>query len=157
MRTDRFFTAGWGCLSSGGVTPWLHPQVTRPGHTSWPNACWDTPPAHCMLEYTPCEQNEWHTGVKTLPCPKLRLRVVVNMASWPRLIRETRCQEVGCFTWKFLKSTLNWQFWPNLELRSHGYNSTTWINNGYESTIYTPQRSDPSCAQKHRISSTLCI
>ena len=32
---------------------------------------------HCMLGYTP-EQNDWQTGVKTLPCPKLRLRAVMN-------------------------------------------------------------------------------
>ena len=25
-----------------------------------------------------CEQNDWQTGVKTLPCPKLRLRAVIN-------------------------------------------------------------------------------
>ena len=26
----------------------------------------------------PCEQNDWQTGVKILPCPKLRLRAVVR-------------------------------------------------------------------------------
>ena len=42
---------GRGCLPSGVVCP---------------IACWDTPLS--------CEQN--NTGVKTLPCPKLHLRVV---------------------------------------------------------------------------------
>ena len=38
-------------------------------------------PAHCMLGYTPpCEQND-RTGVRTLPCPKLHLwMVVINSA-----------------------------------------------------------------------------
>ena len=32
---------------------------------------------HCILRYThPCAQNDWQTGVKTLPCAKLRLRAV---------------------------------------------------------------------------------
>ena len=26
----------------------------------------------------PCEQNDWQTGVKTLPCPKLHLRAVIS-------------------------------------------------------------------------------
>ena len=26
----------------------------------------------------PCEQNDWQTSVKTLPCPKPRLRVVIK-------------------------------------------------------------------------------
>ena len=26
----------------------------------------------------PCEQDDWHTPVKTLPCPKLRLRAVIK-------------------------------------------------------------------------------
>ena len=41
------------------------------------NACWDTtttPP-------TPRGQNSWHTLLKILPCPKLRLQVVTRMHS----------------------------------------------------------------------------
>ena len=34
------------------------------------NACWDTTPLH--------GQNSWHTLLKILPCPKLRLRAVTN-------------------------------------------------------------------------------
>ena len=41
-----------------------------------------TPQDHTLLMTTPKDntlphkQNDWQTGVKTLPCPKLRLRVV---------------------------------------------------------------------------------
>ena len=34
------------------------------------NACWNTPPPH--------GQNSWHTLLKILSCPKLRLRAVIN-------------------------------------------------------------------------------
>ena len=56
-----------------------------------------TPPSHCMLGYTPCPLHvgihtplpiacwdrhplwtEWHTGIKTLPFPKLRLQTVTR-------------------------------------------------------------------------------
>ena len=57
MRAARFsgYFGGGMCLPGGGV---------------------------CPEEGGPCEQNDWQTGVKTLPCPKLRLRaVMINMFS----------------------------------------------------------------------------
>ena len=33
----------------------------------------------CLGVYTPREQNDWQTGVKTLPCPRFRLRAVINI------------------------------------------------------------------------------
>ena len=82
-------------LPPGYRPPWM--QTPSPGcRPSWmqtplSNACWEAnPPSQCMLgsqphlpsacwetnSPTPCGQKEWHTPVKILPCPKLRLRVV---------------------------------------------------------------------------------
>ena len=36
----------------------------------------------------PCEQNESQTGVKTLPCPKVRLRAVISKNNPDILIRK---------------------------------------------------------------------
>ena len=44
-----------GCLVSGGVVS-----------------------QHALRQTPACEQNSWHTLVKILPCPKLRLRTVIN-------------------------------------------------------------------------------
>ena len=55
-------------------TPWTHPQDTHtPGHT---NPFHNTSPFHITPD---CEQNDWQTGVKTLPSSKLRLRVVIML------------------------------------------------------------------------------
>ena len=35
-------------------------------------------PGGYLPRYPPCEQNVWQTGVKILPCPKLRLRAVIT-------------------------------------------------------------------------------
>ena len=35
---------------------------------------------------TPGQKDDWNTPVKTLPCPKLRLRVVISSRSWKCLI-----------------------------------------------------------------------
>ena len=32
-----------------------------------------------LPDHPPCGQKEWHTPVKILPCPKLRLRAVINL------------------------------------------------------------------------------
>ena len=72
MRTTRF--SGhlyWGvsALDPSGHTHHLDTQ-TSPFHLTHPP--FTSPPP------TPCEQNDWQTGVKTLPCPKLRLGAVKN-------------------------------------------------------------------------------
>ena len=33
-----------------------------------PSACWDMSAGGGAAPHTPCEQNDWQTGVKTLPC-----------------------------------------------------------------------------------------
>ena len=33
----------------------------------------------CTEANPPCEQNSWHTLLKILPCPKLRLRAVISL------------------------------------------------------------------------------
>ena len=92
MRTARLFTV-WGvCIKGGlpnlrGVCIWgicptpggLHPGglPNLGGGSAQPqggsaSGGWSDPPA---------PWKEWHTGVKTLPCPKLRLRAV-NMKEW---------------------------------------------------------------------------
>ena len=45
---------------------------------------WVVPAQGCILacngaDTTPSKQNDWQTGVKTLPCLKLRLRVVITI------------------------------------------------------------------------------
>ena len=66
------------------VTCMLPPHQLRPtssaaayillvGHVTC-KACWDTKPP---LPH--CEQNSWHTPMKILPCPKLRLRAVITI------------------------------------------------------------------------------
>ena len=61
----------WGCTWSWGV--YLVPGcVPGPGGCTWSReggTCPGTPP---------CEQNDWQTGVKIIPCPKLRLRGVTS-------------------------------------------------------------------------------
>ena len=57
------------------LLPWVwawrparYAGIPPPPPETW-KACWDTIPS-------PCEQNYWHTLLKILPCPKLRLRAV---------------------------------------------------------------------------------
>ena len=66
-----------GCRPPGcrptGCRPHLHAHPPP-----WSCDLW------CMLGSQPLHQlTEWHTGVKTLPCPKLRLRTVKIWASVP--------------------------------------------------------------------------
>ena len=71
----------WGVVSlvlgeylvSGGV----------PGPRGW--GCTWSQGGHLPM-YSPCEQNDWQTGVKTLPCPKLRLRAVITGNCMPHLV-----------------------------------------------------------------------
>ena len=61
-------------------------KTTKPeGHNRMPHPPWEqTPPDQAPpweqtppeQTHPPCEQNSWHTAMKILPCPKLRLRVV---------------------------------------------------------------------------------
>ena len=75
MHSSRMHTArGVGCVCtwSRGVCTWsLGGVYLVPGGWTWSwtggGICPGTPP---------CEQNSWHTLLKILPCPKLRLRVV---------------------------------------------------------------------------------
>ena len=55
MRTARFSCRLGGCLPGG-----VYLGVSAQG------------------VYTPSEQNDWQTGVKIIPCPKLRLRAVIS-------------------------------------------------------------------------------
>ena len=51
--------------------------------TPLPSACWETPlPSACWEATTPL-WTEWHTGVKTLPCPKLHLHAVKYLQTQP--------------------------------------------------------------------------
>ena len=61
-----------GCTCPGGVpvqggVPGQGVYLPR-GVPAWGCTCPGTPP---------CEQNSWHTLLKILPCPKLRLRAVI--------------------------------------------------------------------------------
>ena len=67
MRTTRLLTVShWagGCLPRGGFCPGgVYPRGVSPGGVYLGGVCPDqrqTPP--------PREQNDWQTGVKTLPC-----------------------------------------------------------------------------------------
>ena len=86
VRGFAFTTSKQDCILVGCVPPayWPYPVVL--GEGVLPNALWMQTPwcrprwscdLCCMLRsQPPCEQNDWQTGVKTLPCPKLRLRAV---------------------------------------------------------------------------------
>ena len=56
-----------------------------PAHYRVRGSLWQRPPG--QRPPSPCEQNDWHTHVKILPCPKLRLRLVtigiVPDSPWP--------------------------------------------------------------------------
>ena len=86
------------------VTCMLLPHQLRPtnsaaayillvGHVTC-KACWDTTtsPPPC------CGQNSWYMLLKTLPCPKLRLRAVI-------------IELVAQFVMKFISWYLAWQTW----------------------------------------------
>ena len=62
-RVCVYMCVQWGCPGRG---------VWGDVHNAEPEA--DTPPIR--------EQNNWKTDVKTLPCPKLRLRAVMINHSW---------------------------------------------------------------------------
>ena len=84
----------WGRLCSGALYPGTNPP--RP--------------------LSPCEKNDWHTLVKTLPCPKLYLRVLTTTQvadtgfSWV-----WRCQPPNLLFLKFLPKT-TWKL-KNLYLK----------------------------------------
>ena len=70
MHTARLLTVSPSMHCTGGACSWGVPAlagvVSAPG--GWyPSMHWGRPP---------CEQNSWHTLLKILPCPKLRLRAV---------------------------------------------------------------------------------
>ena len=76
-----------GCLPGGGVpcdlshhafdvTCMLPPDQLSVSTSAAPYIVW----LSCMLGYTPL-WTEWQTGAKILPCPKLRLRAVINVMS----------------------------------------------------------------------------
>ena len=67
MRTARSSSHPGGCLHQAPPGS-RHPS--GPGTPNPPGA--DTP----QNQSPPREQNSWHTPMKILPCPKLRLRVV---------------------------------------------------------------------------------
>ena len=57
----------WCLVPGGGCLLWGRCLV--PGGVWYPSMHWGRPP---------CERNSWHTLLKILPCPKLRLRAVKN-------------------------------------------------------------------------------
>ena len=98
MRMARTLTLWVGEVSAqeGGVCPGVY-HVTYPIiHLMLPVCClltnWDPPTVqlliycrlvmwptrHAGIPPTPCGQNSWHTLLKILPCPKLRLRAVIK-------------------------------------------------------------------------------
>ena len=88
-------------IQLGCVLPacWPYPVVSHVsvGRGGLPNPSWrqtpldgDSPGCRSPLSYDlwymlgsqpPCGQKEWHMPVKTLPCPKLRLRAVKNLSN----------------------------------------------------------------------------
>ena len=67
------FPGGGGtCLVQGGCTCLVPGGVPGPGE-SVPG-----PGGVYLVRYSPPPWTEWQTGVKILPCPKLRLRAVIN-------------------------------------------------------------------------------
>ena len=87
MRTARSLTVSHG-ICHACLPPRMLPCHTSPHHTCPRHACSPTmhAPRHmCPLPHTPpyharppVEQNSWHTLLKILPCPKLRLRAVMR-------------------------------------------------------------------------------
>ena len=71
----------WGSVCSGGR---LLPGVPGPGSVC-SEGVWH-PSMH--RGRPPCEPNSWHTLLKTLPCPKLRLRAVKSRS---RYSNKNRC------------------------------------------------------------------
>ena len=50
----------------------------------------------------PCEQNDWQTGVKTLPCPKLRLRAAMTLTvnlHGNNKFQVTTSTKISCLKW----------------------------------------------------------
>ena len=61
-----------GCTWSLGV-------YLIPGRNTWPRGCtWSWGEGVYLPRYSPCSQNSWHTLLKILPCPKLRLQAVTR-------------------------------------------------------------------------------
>ena len=71
MRTDRCSSHLEGLPLHSDQTP-LWPDT----HPLWP----DTHPflRNELRKETPCGQNKWHTPVKTVPSPILRMRSVIT-------------------------------------------------------------------------------
>ena len=67
---------GGGVCSVGGAWSW---GVCSSGEVVSQHALRQTPPH--------CEQNSWHTLLKILPCPKLRLRAVISIHNWEQLCK----------------------------------------------------------------------
>ena len=100
-------------------SPWPDPSASPPGcgpgdlpharHGGIPSpmgtckACWGTTCNACW-DTTPCEQNSWHTFLKILPCPKLRLRAVISTGI--RVM--THCVKVKFFFFYFVSSMNSW-------------------------------------------------
>ena len=86
MRSARF-------SDSGGGSPYRDPSGQRSLEGTWDQGQW--PPQRRnmgpgsqtgsdIIQRTPVK-NDWHTLLKTLPCPKLRLWAVKNTTKEPRL------------------------------------------------------------------------
>ena len=83
--------SAWGCVCPGGrgwscdlshhafdVTCMPPPHQLSVSTCTDPYIVWPG----CMLGYTPL-WTEWQTGAKILPCPKIRLRVVIMVLTHP--------------------------------------------------------------------------
>ena len=87
-----------GCLSLGLGSVVDSPRTHNPPDThthTWTHTSPDIP-----LHPLPLEQNDWLTGVKTLPCPKLRLWAVkskwscFNIVCPPPFTLTNRCKNI---------------------------------------------------------------
>ena len=83
-----------GCIPPADRdTPPPSPNGQRPWEGTWNQAQNPILPRRNMgpgsqtgsdiiLRPHPCEQNDWNTPVKILPCPRLRLREVIKVKKW---------------------------------------------------------------------------
>ena len=80
--SGRLYQRGVCLWVQGGVSLWVQGAVYYP-LSPQPLSPHPFTPFH-PFHYTPCEQNDWQTGVEKLPCPKLRLRAV--LIDWLRYL-----------------------------------------------------------------------
>ena len=102
-----------GCLLHGGVCSWGEGAWCG-GVWSWVCVCVSAPGGGGGMHWgrPPCEQNSWHTLLKILPCPKLRLRAVTTVCTrkWWHIWMLHQ-------DWDFLWQ-IHWSQWANTRCRA---------------------------------------